>query len=249
MNVLQKRLNIENEIKQIISKLKFKDFNIELKGSANLQSQRYPSDFDLFSQIHGNPVEIQNHIVKVLEYIINTPNLYLVELKYQYKDGSKRRWFYGDFFDITKVSLNDIDFIKIDFVIVINYIFKDVSVIYSFNPSEFTKKDIENEMNELMNEGKYFKALKRQFLLSKDNEKELLYLTNIFNSLYGKDYQIVNNIEAINKVYEKYKDRETKAKIMNNMKLLGISFVSRNIVKDKLTNKINKFAKEIIEEF
>jgi gamma-glutamylcyclotransferase (GGCT)/AIG2-like uncharacterized protein YtfP len=249
MNVLQKRLNIENEIKQIISKLKFKDFNIELKGSANLQSQRYPSDFDLFSQIHGNLDEFQNHIVKVLEYIINTPNLYLIELKYQYKDGSKRRWFYGDFFDITKVSLNDIDFIKIDFVIVINYIFKDVSVIYSFNPSEFTKKDIENEMNELMNEGKYFKALKRQFLLSKDNEKELLYLTNIFNSLYGKDYQIVNNIEAINKVYEKYKDRETKAKIMNNMKLLGISFVSRNIVKDKLTNKINKFAKDIIEEF
>jgi hypothetical protein len=36
---------------------------------------------------------------------------------------------------------------------------------------------------------------------------------------------------------------------MNNMKLLGISFVSRNIVKDKLTNKINKFAKDIIEEF
>jgi hypothetical protein len=247
MDILQKRTNIENEIKEIATKIKFKDFKIELVGSASLQSQRYPSDFDFFSEIKGNPKEIQRHVVSVLDYILNTPNLYLIEVKYEYGNGEKKRFFYGDTFE--NLDYNDLILIKIDFVAIVNYVFKEVSIIYSLVPSKFNIDSIKEDMGQLMKEGKYFKALKRQFILSKNNPKEILYLTNIFNSLYGKDYQIANNIEAINKVYERYKDKVTKKKIMNNMKLLGISFVSRNIVKKKLENKLNKFAKSIIEEF
>lgn len=229
MDILEKKQKgeFDDDLKDIIKILKFKNNPIELKGSASLKSQNYFSDYDFFTNIMLNygVEEIYNEFRKILNNIISSYDLYFIEFKIQTLKGKKYRWYPNDDFkfeDFKKV-FKDIDFAKIDIVSRTQNIFIEVSCIYKFSQVTLSPEDyissIKTDIKELKKENNYYKILKRLFNIFKleGDYHNMEILTKVFNSELGKKYKTISNLEAIQSLKEYYKDADTKKKIEINL--------------------------------
>jgi uncharacterized protein (UPF0335 family) len=230
MDVLEKKTPnmYSDELKKIIKLLTFKKHKLILAGSASLKSQKYPADFDFMSNVPRDR-DIIPFLVKTIKEIDASLDYYFVELKFQAKN-KKLRFFPQQpvkQIDVERIW-NHIDFIKLDMIVRIENRFTEVSVIYSFESnlptSEEYKKGNEEDIKELKSEGNYYKVLKRQFNIYKSNKdkKNLLKLSKIFNGEMGQKYQLISNLEAIQKVLEYYQDTPTINRIKLNLKDLRL---------------------------
>jgi len=219
MNLLEEKRIINNIINDRIKTLQFKNYKINLVGTASLQSQLYFSDYDFNINIKKKykPLEIYKEIIKILSNNIN--DFYFIELKINYinKDSLK-------IYDINKIKksmFNNVESIKIDYVLFYNYHFKDVSMIYLFD-NNFNIKDIEKDYKEFIKDKNYFKALKRLFSIYRlsNNGKEAVKLLKYFNSEYGKLYQTNSNLKTLLLLQAK---PELKRLIDINLKYLKLS--------------------------
>jgi hypothetical protein len=177
-----------------------------------------------------------------------------VELKFQTKN-KKLRFFPKQpvkQIDVERIWTH-IDFIKLDLVVRIENRFTEVSVIYTFESnlprSEEYKKGNEEDIKELKSEGNYYKVLKRQFNIYKaeKDKKKLLKLSKIFNGEMGEEYQLISNLEAIQKVLEYYPDPETIKRVKLNLKEVKLPQEISDVeswIKSK-KDELNKKAKEI----
>jgi hypothetical protein len=255
MDILEtkKNLDIDKDLLKIISIIKFKNNNIELKGSSSIKSQYYYSDYDLYSDILGNYniYEIYNEFNGILKKVIETSNLYFIEFKIQTNDNNKFRWFPNDTFSFNdfKKKFNNVNFTKLDLIMFSDNEFIEISCIYNFSKNKIDKKEfiknINTDIKELKKENKYYKVLKRKFTIFKidnDNNK-ILYLTKIFNGEYGELYKKISNIETILKILEYYKDSFTKKKIEINL-----TDINEPLEIDKLKNNLNKYKKQLNKE-
>ena len=77
----------------------------------------------------------------------------------------------------------------------------------------------------------------------------LLYLTDVFNSPLGEDYQKLSNLEAIKKVMENYDDERTKKRIELNLKEIGVPEKQINKTIKKLKSSLSKSAMKIYKDF
>lgn len=242
MDILEKQ--VPEKITTVMKRLKFKNNPIELAGSASLKSQRYPSDYDFISFVPRD-----KDIFPFLENLMD--DKYFIELKLQGKKKVK----VFPFEHITKAqigSLATLDFIKIDLILWLENRFKEVSCIYMFAglpDSTDYKKSIEKDIAELKSEGNHYKVLKRQFSLSKadGDKKNLLRLTKIFNGEMGEEYQLISNLEAIQKVLEYYPDPETIKRVKLNLKEIKLPQEISDVeswIKSK-KDELNKKAKEL----
>jgi hypothetical protein len=227
-----------------------------LKGSASLQSQRYFSDYDFFSNVPYYSVEEAWKLFSdIRSTIIAKPDVYLIEIKIQ--KGEKKERSYGTD-PIDKEAFYKMyppDLIKFDIVDRISGIFTSVSCIYSFTKEPMTTKDyvqsLQEEIKELKKEGMWYKVLKRQFAIYKsENDKEkLVSLSGLFNSPLGLAYQKVANIDAILEVLGHYKDKNTLRKIKLNLKDIHLkSIASLQKERKKLYGLINPYAKSFYED-
>ena len=122
----------------------------------------------------------------------------------------------------------NIKFIKIDYIVFFNFVFKDISIIYNFNNiKEDTPTKIERlktDYNDLVKEGNIYKALKRSFSIYKIKKEypKLKQLTQLFNSDIGKLYETNSNLKTIQLLKPMYKDILTKKRIDINLKFLKI---------------------------
>ena len=96
MDVNKKRLPSQ-ELHKLFKPLILQDNSIELLGSAGLASQKYSSDYDLFSVVKQRltPEEVYNACIRILDGVEKEPNIFLIEYKIQRKDGTKTK-FYPD---------------------------------------------------------------------------------------------------------------------------------------------------------
>jgi hypothetical protein len=222
----------DDELKKIIKILTFKKNKVELKGSSSLKSQRYFSDYDLFSVIQKEDyADFFNFITQLIEKIESKEygDVFFIELKIQLKNGRKIR-FFKDTKKVsnTKVSTNSLDFIKIDLIVRMDNKFIEISCIYSFTNEVPTKEDyiksLEDDIKVLKKEKNYYKILKRIFSIKKSegNKSELVTLTKIFNSELGKEYQLISNLEALQLLLKYYQDEDTIKKIKINLKDLKL---------------------------
>jgi hypothetical protein len=272
MDILESKTNfdINDKVRKYRDLFKYKNNKIMLNGSAALKSQYYFSDFDFSTNI-----DINNKSFYEFERILNNINnenfIYFIELKIQLKNGKKIRCKTIDKF--TQKLFNkhsyDVDFIKIDIVSWIDGRFIEMSCIYdivgdkpqalnrfSDSPKNDLLKSLKDDINELMDKGKYYKTLKRIFNIYKiksskseyKNKKLLVYLTQFFNSDNGKIYSDIANVEAIKLIFKKYTDPITQQRIKSNLDSLGIKSNIRNINKFiKVNSKlINDNAKQIV---
>jgi hypothetical protein len=259
MDISQRR-NIPQSIYNFVKVLKYDSFPILLLGTAGLASQQYYSDFDLFTQITEKESSdiVFKKIMDIIQKMESFNDAYFIEFKLQTKKGDKLKYNYIDEInkDEFKKYFNDVDFIKLDYVIRIGNKFIELSIIYSFNNKLFNNKlfddkefiiSVSNDVNELKKEGNYFKALKRIFAIynSKrikdklENTDNYINLSKFFNSEYGKLYSETSNLKAIKLLLEHYDDEETIKRALLNLKDLKIE---PNL--DKIDTLIKKYEKK-----
>jgi len=219
MDILTENRKLNDRIYDIIKRLKFKNYKLNLAGSASLQSQRYFSDYDFNSMISRayKPLTIYNEFMKIL----SNDEMYFIEFKIEYIDDTKFKIY--DFSKIKKSMFKNIKFVKIDFCLFLDYQFTELSIMYVFRKTKYTTDDIKEDYNELVKEGNNYKALKRLFSMYKmtKNRKEAIKLTRFFNS--NKLYQINSNLKAIQLMKETYKNNhDVSKKIDINMKYLKL---------------------------
>lgn len=229
MDILEKKKpNIyKDEIKDIITLFSY-DNPLTLVGSASLEAQKYPADYDFLTKV-DNTDDFIPFLKGVIGNIDESLDYYFIELKFQDKKGNKKRFYPHQLIkEINEGKMKNIDFVKLDMIARIEHRFVEVSCIYQFSnfpTTEEYKKNIEKDIAELKSEGNYYKVLKREFSIYKaeKNKKKLLELTKIFNGEMGKEYQIISNLEAIQKLQTYYKDKNTNKKVLLNLKDLGLS--------------------------
>lgn len=261
MDVLEQKqpLQYKDELKKLIKLLTYKTNKLELKGSSSLASQRFFSDYDLFSVIQKpNQKDFVAFLQQLLKKIEESDDLWFIELKLQTKGTrpKKIRIFPQQTLkesDVEKVW-DKLDIVKVDLIARMDNRFTEVSVIYSFTTEPPTKeeyiKSLNDDIRELRKEGKYYKILKRQFNIHKANgdKKQLLRLSKIFNGELGKEYQLVSNLEALQKVLEFHQEPTLFQKIMVNLKDLHLPADIKSIdtfLKDRST-QLNKSAKKLL---
>lgn len=84
-------------------------------------------------------------------------------------------------------------------------------------------KHIKDDIEIYLAEGEYWKVLKRWFSIYflYNNVESIEFLVRVFNSELGKLYEKVCNLQAIELLYEFYKDDRVLEKIQQNLKLVG----------------------------
>ena len=89
MDVLHEKRKLNSRIHDIVKKLKFKNSKMNLAGSASLQSQRYFSDYDFNSvvKIKYKSSTIYDEFMRIL----SNEELYFIEFKIEYLDGTKQK--------------------------------------------------------------------------------------------------------------------------------------------------------------
>ena len=106
-------------------------------------------------------------------------------------------------------------------------------------------KNIKEDIEEYKAKGYYYKVLKRWFSIYAmyNNIGPVEFLVQVFNSELGKIYEKVCNLQAIELLYQYYKDDRTKEQIEQNLKLLNEDL---NI--KRIHRKINDYLKLINKE-
>jgi hypothetical protein len=249
MDVLAERnpQDWEDEVKKLYKALEPPRAVLQLKGSASLASQRFFSDYDFFCSVPYAPtLRFINTIRKKLDAL---PFVYPIEVKIETHDGDKIRYYKRE--PIKKIPKN-VKLIKVDLVVNIDFIFTEVSCIYSFSDEKLTPEqyisELEDEIAVLKREGKYYKVLKRLFSIFKiQNEPaKLVALTRFFNSAVGEAYQHVSNYDAVKLVKEHYSGDELDERIASNLKTLGII---TDAERNQLDKKLNSNAKRFLKKF
>ena len=244
--------------------LQYKNKKVEIKGSSSLQSQQYYSDIDLFSDISSiadNSIEIYREIMRILHHANLRHDMYFIEFKIQ---TLHNKYKFHKIEDITESKFikdfKDVQFIKIDFVIRLNYKFMELSIIYNFDKKyedvDFIKM-MNDDIKELMKENNYYKILKRVFSKIAYQKEEhlqydkalLIFLSKFFNSEYGKQYQEVNNLKALDLLLTHYNDMKTIKLVLDNLRDINIE-PNIKLIKSAIKQKesyINKEAKRIFK--
>jgi hypothetical protein len=150
---------------------------------------------------------------------------------------------------------NDLNKIKLDVCFINNGIFNDVNCLYFLNivkkksdlkkakneNAKESKEKLLNEIKELVEEGLYFKALKRQFSLLMLEKKIGTDVLNVLNSDYGILYKFINSLELIvSMCMQKFKPLDIQI-IYNNIQTIkefGRSITHFNI--DEYLRKLNE---------
>ncbi len=251
-NKILHRVYVPQEIKNIMKHTIIKNSSFKLLGSYTRQSVKYPSDIDIEIKIKSkDKKQIFNDIIESISYILNDnrSNL-LVEIKIQLKNGEKNKWEDPNndlkgLYSYYKDNFKNIDFIKIDYVLYYDELI-EFNVMYKLNESKFNKikyiQDIKQDIDDLTKDNKYYKALKRLFLLYEmdGDDAKTKQLIDIFNSDIGKLNYERNILELIELIKEKkLNNKYIDNAIDNELKKIEI----KNI--DELTELIENQAKQI----
>ena len=224
MNILERR-KLKTELYDIIKNLEIFETKLKLAGSASLRSMMYFSDYDFNCKIRvRKPTPIFNEFKRILSYV--NDKLYFIEFKIEYNDGTKVK-----INDPNKMRLHmfkNINFVKIDYIVFMDYVFKEVSIMYIFNGKKEAEEDIiktlRDDHDELIKSGERFKSLKRLFSIYKIQKDypNMKKLTSLFNSQLGKIYEINSNLKTILLLKTMYDDQLTMKRIDINLKFLKI---------------------------
>ena len=261
MDITKPRINFDTKIIDVLEKCEFKNYPIKLVGSSSLQSQRYFGDYDGLTVIGKNhkPKEIYDEFKKIITNVYNDQDLYFIEFKIQLINNKKFKYFKNDKLSLETIESNykNVEFYKLDLSMWHDFQFVDVSIIYQvisdFNKDELIK-GLNEEIKDLIKDKQYYKALKRKFSIYKleDNTKKMAELTKIFNSELGLKYKLASNLEALDLVYQHYKDKLTKGRIKINLEYLKLYDYDLNDLMKKakeLKKEVNTEAFEYVKKF
>jgi len=236
------------ELQPLMKALTYSDTMPILVGSSIFINQPNFSDYDMISNISKYDIVMFKNVFDKLKKL---KDVFLIEIKIQYNDGIKIRFTTYNDFEIKE--LENIDIIKIDMVVNIKSTLRELSCIYTTNNKKTSISDLKLDIKQLMNEGNYFKALKRQYTIFRiqQNYKCMVLLNeSLFNNEYGQLYVVMSILEAVVLLNDRYPNNKrvgqliTKQlkRINNNINLSNIKIYIENI-----NQKINIYAYGIYE--
>jgi len=246
MDVLERK-GLDQKFRYLLKQLQYGDNNIILAGTGGLNSMNYTSDIDLISNI---PLQTSEDVYKNILEIVSRKikDLFFIEGKIQQEEEKFKFYNLKDLIDgeAKFKSIKKPDMVKLDYIIFIDGLFREVSIIYNFKKTDTKEieKTLNQDLTELINEGNYYKALKRVFSLLKNDEANkpvLVKLSKIFNSNIGFVYQRLNNLKAVKLFNETYKDSVSSnmaSLVLKNLGYKDMSKLNEYIKKDN--NFINK---------
>ena len=240
MNILERR-KLKTDLYDIVKNLEIFETKLKLAGSASLMSQRYYSDYDFNCNIKKQKqTMIYNEFKKILSYV--NDKLYFIEIKIEYDDGTKLK--ITNILMIRLRMFKKVKFVKLDYIVFLDYVFKEVSIMYIFKNKKESDTDmiqtLRNDYDDLMVKGENFKALKRLFSIYKIEKDytNLKTLTSLFNSNIGKIYEMNSNLKTIQLL--KTIDQQ------DNVDDLTQKRIHRNLKTDDDLNKIIKANDKIL---
>jgi hypothetical protein len=250
---------INNNIK-IIGKLMSLESKINIVGSANVKRNLYYSDYDLFQKVRGKSKQlIYNHFKAIFNIIKSSSNVVISDFKLGEDDkGESLRWDYNDIMkgENGGVSFKDAlkmeSIIKLDIIIYVNGRFIEISEVYNVyldgkSNMNYSKdeviKELTEDYKELVNDGNYFKALKRMYSIIKlndENDSRLNILVDYFNQPIGLLYRCKSDLETINIIltYNKFTLEQIKNSLQMIKEIVSAFPITNNINQiSTLTNK------------
>ena len=125
-----------------------------------------------------------------------------------------------------ETAFKNVEYVKLDFIVRLGNVFRELSVIYSFATNTPEPKVIADslicDIHDYLTEHNHYKALKRLFALYKlqGNAKAQLPLSRVFNSKLGELYSYITNLKALQllRLHSYTTDKTTKAKVKINLK-------------------------------
>lgn len=214
MTTITERKYPTSEEYPLVKAFSLNDRRPRLIGTAGLKSQLYTGDYDFTMDISDLPRDaVFSGLSNVVARIASDGNMYFVEMKIQSEGGKKERIYRGAEYShsfFSRIPFDDIDFIKVDVVFrkEASNEFFDASCMYSLgdaveageDANEERLKELEQDFGDLINEGRYWKALRRLFSMMRiknDDPETAIQLVKLFNSETGKLYQATSQLKAI----------------------------------------------------
>lgn len=254
MNVFEER-DAQSKYYDLLTKLQFGTVRPIMIGSAGLASQLYVGDIDLLTFVLGRKENkfVNKEIKDIIRNIQSDDDLYFMEFKIQYDDGSKIK-FYPD--EVEKIEIptkkfDKIEYLKFDLIYYVDSIFREVTINYWFKEINDMVDRMKNDIIELRDEGRYYKIIKRLFSIAKSNNDipKGLILSKFLNKAVGHDYMYLNNLKAIHDVLMVYDDNTTRNKARINLKNMDIRANYDHIEKliDKYQEKVDGSAEKFLK--
>jgi hypothetical protein len=242
--------------KELFQRYKLFNYPIQVVGSYSMASQRYSADIDALSLITGRKEwkKFDEQIKIILRNLELDYDIFFIEFKIQYNDGSKKKFFQYDEVEIPEKNFDKIYFMKLDTIVFLNGVFKEFSVNYYFKVPDDFVRDLKKDIKKFKKEGLYLKAVKRYFSIAKFNDDRVTakLITKFLNSKTGKDYELYNNLQTIIMLLANYgEDMKVRDKVRVLLNQLGIRPYVSNI-KDKikiLSKEVNAEAKIFLDKF
>jgi hypothetical protein len=249
---------------KIIKLLTYKD--IEIIGSSSRKELDYPADIDLQEFVNSNETldDIYIFFLNVFDEAYKNKDIYITDFKCGFLKGQPLRWNYEDMKNGYKIisktkkilfteAITHKSTIKLDTIVFLdNNILTEITNNYYFyfvkyktksynefiNDDEMIKRKLLYGFRLSLEEGKFFKALKRLYSYYNilDNKEQIKKLVELFNSSLGKLYKFKSNLETIELLLTQEFREPLKNQIVTNLK----------IIRDELPNKYKKDITQII---
>lgn len=244
-----------------------------LVGSSNIRNIKYAVDYDLNEDLKINDTtkvldQLYSEFLSIFEKAYKNENYYVVDFKCGYVGEEPIRWAFSDLkkgyihFQKKKYTFQEClvmpdNIVKLDLVYVYNGIFTDINILYNFHvvhkKSNLKKEkaksnasivsSLKEDIDDLIKEHNYFKALKRMFALSNFQERTDKKLLQIFNSDYGMLYKFVNSMDLIVIMLEQKFKPVSEQLIKSNLeyiKQFGSHITIDKVNLDPVLNKLVK---------
>ena len=216
-----------NPLLQVFDKLSIQT-KYKVLGSASLRSTLYINDYDLHDYFKSNSSNALNritqHFKKLFKDTYKDSSKWITDFKCginpygETEEERKLRWDRHDIARSYKILKNgnkkyfkecilDPTMMKLDYVVLLNGQFVEISEIYNITIKGKTneididfEKEIKEEIKKYKSEGNLFKAYKREFSLLRyqdKNKKRQTQLIQLFNSEAGYVNRIIGNLKLI----------------------------------------------------
>ena len=215
----------------------------KIVGSASLKGIYYNSDIDLNENDELDSYKkVYEKFKQIFEICKNNKDIFITDFKCGVDENNEPiRWSYKEIMNNSNKNksfedcLKQKSMIKLDIVYLLNGNFIEITEVYflkignntNYNENELNseeiKKNLQNELKNLINEKQYFKALKRIFsILLMENKNNILQnkLINFFNSENGILYKANADLKILISVIENNFRKPDINDIKNNLQII-----------------------------
>lgn len=196
----------------------------KLVGSASVLGNVITNDYDLNEMVQGQSIKkLQQMFIQKFASIHNSPTHWIIDFKCGEYNDEPIRWDLKElkrgYKNIGGARVRFVDCLvqsdtktKLDVVVLLNNRFVEVSELYyirvnekaNFSTDDFkietVIKELSDDMNELIAEKNYFKALKREYrilsILKRDTSRQDM-LIDLFNGKYGYLYYAISQLKTL----------------------------------------------------